>query len=400
MRLVLEKPEQKFKIIYDTLAHDNNLLTICELCQIAGVSRSGYYNWVDGKPARDAREAQDRADFENILAAYNMRGKKKGAREIHMTLLHFQTPILMNVKKIGRLMRKYHLSCLVRRPNPYRAKALAFEESAVAPYILNRRFKQFGPRSVLLTDITYLIYADDRKCYMSVIIDAYTKQVLSYVISRSLEEDFVLETVNNLMRDHGVSITTETLINSDQGSHYKCIDFRELVSNAGLRQSMSHKATCWDNAPQESFFGHIKDEVNLRICTTFAQVKTIMDDEIDYYNNDRYQWELAKLSPNEFYLYAKTGEYPLPVPPPKKFQDNPPLREPMPISTPPELVEQEKQFKQRTTQVQAMRSKTNIAKPLHTNAPTDQNEAPTSSAHSAVPAGEPQVAPPPETPEV
>ena len=121
---------------------------------------------------------------------------------------------------------------------------------------------------------------------MSVIIDAYTKQVLSYVISRSLEEDFVLETVNNLIRDHGVSITTETLINSDQGSHYKCIDFRELVSNAGLRQSMSHKATCWDNAPQESFFGHIKDEIDLRLCTTFAQVKTIMDDEIDYYNND------------------------------------------------------------------------------------------------------------------
>ena len=129
--LVLEKPEQKFKIIYDTLAHDNNLLTISELCQIAGVSRSGYYNWANGVSVRAAKEAQDRADFENILAAYNLRGKKKGAREIHMTLLHFRVPILMNVKKIGRLMRKFHLSCLVRTPNPYRAKALAFEESAL-----------------------------------------------------------------------------------------------------------------------------------------------------------------------------------------------------------------------------------------------------------------------------
>ena len=262
---------------------------------------------------------------------------------------------------------------------------------------MNRRFKLFGPRSVLLTDITYLIYADGRKCYMSVIIDAYTKQVLSYVISRSLEEDFVLDTVNNLIRDHGVSLTTETLINSDQGSHYKSVKFRNIIDDMGLRQSMSHKATCWDNAPQESFFGHIKDEVNLKPCTTFAQVKMIMDDEIDYYNNDRYQWELAKLSPNEFYQYAITGVYPLPVPPPKKFQNNPPLHEQLPIPTPTELVEQEHLFKQRTMEAKAKRA--NVIATSPTNA-TVQNDFPIFSPSSMVPTGEPQGALPPETPEV
>lgn len=340
MMLMSGKQEQKFEIIHATLAHDNNVLSISELCRVAGVSRSGYYHWVGAKSSREAREAQDKADFESILLAYNMWGKSKGARGIHMTLLHFNPPIVMNVKKIGRIMRKFHLACPVRRPNPYRARALEFQESAVASYILNRRFRLFGPRSVLLTDITYLIYADGRKCYMSVVIDAYTKQALSHVVSRSLEEDFVLETINNLARDHGVSLSTETLINSDQGSHYTCVKFSKLIKDIGLRQSMSRKATCWDNAPQESFFGHIKDEIDLRACASFEQVKRAIDEEIDYYNNWRYQWALAKLSPNEFCRYAMTGVYPLPVPPPKEFQNNPPLCRSQPIPLPESLAEQ------------------------------------------------------------
>ena len=75
---------------------------------------------------------------------------------------------------------------------------------------------------------------------------------------------------------------------------------------------MSRKGNCWDNAPQESFFGHMKDKIDLSSCESFDQVKAILDDWIDYYNNDRYQWQLAKLSPNEFYRYITSGLYPLP----------------------------------------------------------------------------------------
>ena len=76
---------------------------------------------------------------------------------------------------------------------------------------------------------------------------------------------------------------------------------------------MSEKGCCWDNAPQESFFGHMKDEVSEGIskCECFEQVKYIIDDWMDYYNNDRYQWDLLKLSPREYYQYTQTGIYPL-----------------------------------------------------------------------------------------
>ena len=168
---------------------------------------------------------------------------------------------------------------------------------------------------MLLTDITYIPY-NGTFCYLSTILDAYTKQVLSYAVSSSLELDFVLECINLLVEKHGVSLNAKTLIHSDQGFHYTSYRFIRLLKDHALRQSMSRRGNCWDNAPQESFFGHMKDEIDLSGCTAFDQVRAILDDWIDYYNNDRYQWQLAKLSPNEFYTYLTTGVYPLPGKPP------------------------------------------------------------------------------------
>lgn len=98
---------------------------------------------------------------------------------------------------------------------------------------------------------------------------------------------------------------------SDQGCHYTSIQFRQLLKDKNLRQSMSRKGNCWDNAPQESFFGHMKDEIDISACNTFSELKVVIDDYMDYYNKERYQWGLAKLSPDEYYTYCITGIYPL-----------------------------------------------------------------------------------------
>lgn len=83
------------------------------------------------------------------------------------------------------------------------------------------------------------------------------------------------------------------------------------MKDSDLRQSMSRKANCWDNAPQESLFGHMKDDIDLVHCLTHHDVKSLIDDWVDYYNKDRYQWDLAKLSPNQFEAFIRTGLYPL-----------------------------------------------------------------------------------------
>ena len=153
-----------------------------------------------------------------------------------MCMLHWNPPIVMNVKKIRRLMDKYGLMCPIRKANPYRRMAKALRTSNVADNLLKREFTEHGPRRVLLTDITYIPY-NGTFAYLSTILDAYTKQILSYVLSDSLEVDFVLETVEKLIREHGVELTS----------------FIRLVNDKELRQSMSRKGNCWDNAPQESF---------------------------------------------------------------------------------------------------------------------------------------------------
>lgn len=304
-------PGSKFQIIQEVLSQDGNLLTVSDLCRTAGVSRSGYYNWLHSANVREKRETADLEDFQLILDAYRFRGYDKGARGIQMRLLHLKPPVSMNIKKIRRLMNKYGLFCPVRKANPYRRMAKALRTNHVADNLVNREFEEHGPRKILLTDITYIPYAG-RFCYLSTILDAFTKQVLSYVLSESLELDFVLKSVEQLIADHGISLSAETLIHSDQGCHYTSYRFIQIVKDAELRQSMSRRGNCWDNAPQESFFGHMKDEIDLSNCERFQQVKDIIDDWMDYYNNDRYQWQLAKLSPNEYYNYIITGTYPLP----------------------------------------------------------------------------------------
>lgn len=300
----------KFEIIHEVLSKENNLLSVSMLCDIAGVSRSGYYRWVNAVGIRNEQEARDQADFELILNAYTHRGYDKGAKGVYMTLLHQVPPVVMNVKKIRRLMKKYGLVCQIRKANPYRRMAKAIKTNNVADNLVKREFTSYGPRVVLLTDITYIPY-NGVFCYLSTILDAFTKQILAYVLSESLEVDFVLETVNQMVQEHGVSLSTETMIHSDQGCHYTSCSFIQLVKDKGLRQSMSRRGNCWDNAPQESFFGHMKDEIDIRNCSSFGQVKNVIDDWMDYYNNDRYQWQLAKLSPNEYYQYYTTGVYPM-----------------------------------------------------------------------------------------
>lgn len=310
----MNQSSQAYSIIYNTLNESQNTLSVKSLCEIAGVSRSGYYAWIKATPIRALEEQRDREDFDLILTAYKMHGYSKGARGIYMALLHMEPPTVMNLKKIRRLMKKFNLSCPYRGPNPYRQMAKALKTSHVADNLLKREFEAYGPRIVLLTDITYLPY-NGTFAYLSTILDSFTKQILAYVLSPSLEVDFVLETVNQLVENHGISLQAETIIHSDQGSHYTSLKFIHILSDKNLRQSMSRRGNCWDNAPQESFFGHMKDHIKpkLKNCQTFDDVKSIIDDYIDYYNNRRYQWHLAKLSPNEFYEFITTGVYPLDV---------------------------------------------------------------------------------------
>ena len=292
------------------VSQEDNQLSVASLIELCKVSKSGYYNWVNvTRVNQQLREIKDKADFDEILKVHTSNKYSKGYRMIHMCLLH--NGILMNTKKVRRLMKKFGLKSHLRKPRSHKQMMKATLEHSVRPNYVQREFKAYGPRKVLLTDISYILYGRGRVAYLSTIKDAYTNEILAFTVSESLEVTFVLECINQLIQNHGFSLKSETIIHSDQGSHYTSIKFQQLVKDMSLIQSMSRRGNCWDNAPIESFFGHMKDHLELNNKDEFEEIEAEIVEFIDYYNNFRPQWNLAKLTPVQYYQFFNTNVYPL-----------------------------------------------------------------------------------------
>lgn len=235
------------------------------LCSLTGTSRSGYYRYFSEKGEESRRKHEQREEElrKTIQKAYDFKRRKKGAKQIKM-ILAGQFKIVMNLKCIRRIMKKYHIVCPYRKPGPIRKALKATQEHAVVPNRLNRNFRQGIPGMVLLTDITYVPHHSGRWTYLSTIIDASSSEILAHNLSYSLEMPFVTNTLKKLMAT-GITFPEGAFIHSDQGSHYTSPIFQNMVKSIGLGQSMSRRGNCWGNAPQESFYGHFKDEAEL--CT-------------------------------------------------------------------------------------------------------------------------------------
>lgn len=194
-------------------------------------------------------------------------------------------------------MRKYNIVCPHRKPNPYKHLAKATKEHRVVPNTLQRNFKQNKPGVALLTDITYLPYGRKNMAYLSTVLDVSTGEVLAYQISNRLTLNIAIDTILKLMSQRNLKLGEGAFIHSDQGCHYTSPTYQSLLKKNGLGQSMSRRGNCWDNAPQESFFGHLKDLIDTRACQSFDELQHKIDNYIYYYNNHRYQWGRKKMTP-------------------------------------------------------------------------------------------------------
>ena len=267
------------------------------LCNLADVSRSGFYAWLKADIQRQERERQDEIDIELIAYIFLLKNKKIGALPLKMYLENDYL-VIMNHKKIRRLMKKYSLVTKVRRANPYKKMAKATQEHRTCANLLKRKFDCGEPGKVLLTDITYLYYGNGRLAYLSCIKDGSTKEILTHHISSSFKMDLVFETLDKLVLHN--KLHPEAILHSDQGVHYTHPEFQKRLKELEITQSMSRKGNCWDNAPIESFFGHFKDEVEYKACNSLSELKEVVSQYIDEYNNHRYQWGLKKMTPVKY----------------------------------------------------------------------------------------------------
>lgn len=264
------------------------------LCSIDSVSRSGYYRWL----ARSGKTDKDHADYLLIKEVFETGKKKYGWRSIQMNL---PKGIIMNHKKIKRIMKKYHLVCKIRRANPYKQIAKATQEHRTFNNQLNREFKPVLPFKVFCTDITYLPF-NHRMAYLSVIKDIGSGEIVAWKVSRHIDMELVLDTVEHLRNNAALPLKSfqNIMIHSDQGFHYTNPQYIEQIKRMDMIQSMSRKGNCIDNSPMESFFGHFKDDVDYRDCKTFEGLNLLIENYMQYYNHERYQWNLKKMTPVEY----------------------------------------------------------------------------------------------------
>ena len=269
------------------------------LCRTAGVSRSGYYAWLEKTEQHAIREEQDYQDYLLLKSIYDAHRGKIGYRGFYMILTELlETP--MNHKKILRLMRKFNLFAKIRRANPYKQIAKATQEHAVCPNLLNREFNQDEPGKVFVTDITYLPNRSGQMAYLSAVKDVASREIVAYEVTTSLTLEIVFRTLKKLKETLDGNVHPEAMIHSDQGFHYTHPEYQQRVKEMGLTQSMSRRGNCIDNAPMESFFGHFKDDVDFKQATSLSELKGLVDDYMEYYNGTRKQWNLKKMTPAQY----------------------------------------------------------------------------------------------------
>lgn len=203
--------------------------------------------------------------------------------------------IHFNHKKVLRIMKKYELLSIIRKKNPYSKMMKATQEHNTAKNILNREFSWIEPLKKLWTDISYIKFKW-KWIYLSIIKDMVSWEILSNQISDNLGFWLVHDSLSDL---ENIKLNW-ALIHSDQWFHYTHPSFKIWVEKLWCIQSMSRKGNCIDNSPTESFFSHMKDEIDISECKYLEDVKIYMNNYIFEYNNERPQWNRKKMTPVQY----------------------------------------------------------------------------------------------------
>ena len=278
------RPRAKYQVIY----MNRNRYPVSVMCQFFGVSRSGYYSYVErlDQPIHDAaladiiREQQEKCDK---TYGYRRMWKWLGkVKKIHR-----------NPKTILRIMKKYELLSEIRRRRKWRQMGQQLHKYE---NLLNREFQTDRPNHKWVTDISY-IHTGQGILYLSIIRDLYDNSIVAHKTGTSQSVNLVLDTIRLAMQKEK-KVAAELQLHSDQGSQYTSQAYFDLTKEYGITPSMSRRGNCYDNAMAENFFSILKTECIYRHkLTSFRIARSLIDSYITFYNAERIQ--------------AKTGAPPL-----------------------------------------------------------------------------------------
>jgi putative transposase len=263
------------------------------MCRIYEVSMSGYYAWLSRSPSLRAQE-DARLELE-IRAAHQRTRQTFGPERLKDNL--DKNGVNTSIYKVKRLRKKLGIRC--KQVKKFKATTNSNHNMPVAPNLLEQKFSATAPNKVWLTDITY-VQTDEGWLYLAGHKDMFTGDLVGYAMSERMTKNLVSQ---SLFRAVAEKRPPRGLIHhSDRGSQYCAHEYRKLLDQFGMVASMSRRGNCYDNAPMESFWGLLKNELvhHEKFKTRAEAIEAITEYIEIFYRRERTQARLGYLSPAAF----------------------------------------------------------------------------------------------------
>ena len=263
---------------------------VLEICNILDLNRSSYYKWIHR--AKSSRELENEAllhDIGMIYAEHNgTYGYRRIADEYNET--HGKK---YNLKRFYRLVHIVGLLAVIRKKRPVYQRSTP---EVTAENILNREFTANTANEKWCTDVTEMKYGSEgEKAYLSAILDLKSRDIVSFAVGRSNNNQLVFDTFDLAIRKYP---DAHPLFHSDRGFQYTSKVFKSKLDKQGMQQSMSRVGRCIDNGPMEGFWGILKCEMYyLNQFATYDELVAAIEAFIYYYNHQRRQHKLNCLPP-------------------------------------------------------------------------------------------------------
>lgn len=246
------------------------------------VSRSGYYSWLRRKPSK--RKLENMILLEKIKEVHDESDGIYGCPKVVYRLI--EKGIIVSKNRVERIMRENNIKSIViskfRPPNTTNSN----HSEPISPNLLNQNFKVSQPNKVWVSDITYIPYSKGF-LYLCQIKDLCTKKIVGWSVDIHMRTELILHALNNAVQLQRPG--NGLIFHSDRGSQYASKDFRKALNIYEIRQSMSRKGNCYDNAPAESFFSTLKREfTNHKRFINLEQARSALFEYIEiFYNRKR-----------------------------------------------------------------------------------------------------------------
>jgi len=283
--------------VFELIHAERAQFPIAFSCRVLEVSRAGYYAWLRRGPS--TRSQDDMHLLSEIRSIHKEHKGRYGSPRIHQELVHRGFNVGQN--RVARLMAENGIQG--RQKRPFKATTDSKHKLRVAPNVLERDFNAKAPNEKWVGDITY-IRTLDGWLYLAVLLDLFSRRVVGWAKSNTIDTDLALEALGNALDRRRPP--PQLVHHTDRDSRYCSRAYQAVLEKHGLEPSMSRKGDCWDNAVSESFFATLEKELlkDRRLMSTARTMEDVGEYIEAYYNAIRRHSSIDYRSPIEFELRA------------------------------------------------------------------------------------------------